>query len=74
MVVNRVIVCLLEKVAAGDFGSRLIFCALLRADSYPVCIETQICPFLIVTIKPVCFNHLKTVANHLTLSFGLLVL
>lgn len=44
---NQVIVCLLEKVAAGDFGSGLIFCALLRADSDPVCTEARICPFSI---------------------------
>lgn len=37
---NRVIVCLLEKVAAGEFGSGLEFCALLRADSDPVCVES----------------------------------
>ncbi len=42
MVVNQVIVCLLEKVAAGDFGTQLIFCALLRADSDPVYIETRL--------------------------------
>lgn len=42
MVVNQVIVCLLEKVAAGDFGTQLIFCALLRADSDPVYIETHL--------------------------------
>lgn len=64
MVLNQVIVCLLENVAAGDFGSRLNFCALLRADTDPVCVDTQICPFLMVTPKSICFNHLKTEANH----------